>query len=90
VVAHIPPETPWLQRIIDDLPRIVDHNFLHAFGRNLQGALVDAFGIGSEKATERAGMYLAEEPDVTARREELKAKEQRLEEVLRKLFNFGL
>ena len=84
------PRTPRFQRIIDDIPRIVDHDFLQALGKHIQAALVEAFGIGSENATERARIYLAEEPDDVARRGELKAKEQRLEEVLKKLFNFGL
>ena len=80
----------WLQRIIDDIPRIVDHDFVQALGKHLHETLVEGFGIGSENATERARIYLAEDPDDVARREELKAKEQRLEEVLKKLFNFGL
>ena len=79
-----------LQRIIDDLPRIVDHDFLQALGEHLQDALVEAFGIGTEKAIEKAKMYLAEDPNDVARREELKAKAQRLDEVLNKLFNFAL
>ena len=78
-----------LQRIIDDVPRIVDHDFLQALGKHIQEALVEAFGVGTEKATEKAKMYLAEDPDDIARRDELTAKEHRLEEVLSKLFNFG-
>jgi hypothetical protein len=82
--------TPWLQRIIDDVPRIVDRDFIQSLGKQIHGALVEGIGIGSENATERARLYLAEEPDDVLRREELNAKQQRLEEVLKKLFNFGL
>jgi hypothetical protein len=69
---------------------MVDHDFLQPLSKHVQGALVDEFGIGSEKATERANIYLAEEPSVVAKREELNAKVERLNEVLTKLFNFGL
>lgn len=67
----------------------MDHDFLQALKKHIQEALVKAFGIGNENATEKARMYLAEEPNDVARRGELKAREQRLEEVLKKLFDFG-
>ncbi|KAF8503172.1 P-loop containing nucleoside triphosphate hydrolase protein [Gautieria morchelliformis] len=82
--------TVMAERIIDDLPHMVDHDFLQPLGKHIQGALVGEFGIGSEKATERANIYLEEDPSVVAKREELKAKVERLNEVLTKLFNFGL
>jgi len=78
------------KRIVDDVPRIVDNDFLHALGKDIQGALIDGVGLGSDKATERATMYLTEDPDIVVRREELLAKKQRLDGVLEKLFSFGI
>ncbi|KAF8486541.1 P-loop containing nucleoside triphosphate hydrolase protein [Gautieria morchelliformis] len=78
------------KRIIDDVPRIVDHGFLQGLAKHIQETLVEEFGIGSERATERAKIYLAEEPSDVARRAELTIKAERLDEVLKKLFNFGL
>jgi hypothetical protein len=91
VAAHpYPLGTSWLQRIIDDVPRIVDHDFLQGLEKHIQEALVEEFGIGSEGATERAKIYLAEDPSDVARRTELTIKAERLGEILKKLFNFGL
>ena len=77
-----------MQRVIDDVPCIVDHDFLHGFGKRIQGALIDGLGLDSEHAKERATIYLMEDPDIVSKREDLCAKKQMSEQVLERLFAF--
>lgn len=79
-----------LQRIIDNIPRIVDHDFLRAIGKELQKALIDGLSLGTEHATDRAKMYLAEDADVSTQRHALKQRKDRLDGVLKKLYDFGM
>ena len=77
-----------MQRVIDDVPRIVDHDFLHGLGKQIQGALIDGVGLDGEQAKQRATMYLMEDPDIVSKREDLCAKKQTSEQVLERLFAF--
>ncbi|EKM56257.1 uncharacterized protein PHACADRAFT_140877 [Phanerochaete carnosa HHB-10118-sp] len=78
------------KRIIDNVPRAIDYDFLRAIARELQGALITGLGLGEENATERARAYLAEDEGVTAQRAQLEQKRVRLEAVQHRLYNFGL
>ncbi|KAF7797716.1 hypothetical protein EIP86_008916 [Pleurotus ostreatoroseus] len=78
------------QRIIDNIPRIIDHDFLFAIGKDLQKSLIDGLSLGTEHATDRAKMYLAEDADVATQRQFLKQKKDRLDGVLKKLYDFGM
>lgn len=56
----------------------------------MQGALIKGLLLGTEKATERASMYLSEGEGVRNQRKELMLKKDRLDGVLRALFQFGM
>ena len=81
--------TAHLQRIIDNVPRIIDYDFLRAIAREIQGALIVGLGVGAESAAERARAYLAEDEGVTSQRAALEQKRMRLETVQNRLYNFG-
>jgi len=78
------------KRIIDNIPRIIDHDFLRTIEKEIQDALIEGLALGSENAMERAAMYLAEDEGVSEERKMLGAKLDRLDEVLKRLFNFGM
>jgi len=79
-----------MQRVIDDVPRIVDHDFFHALAKGIQGALMEGVGLCGAQAKELAAMYLTEDPDVVTQREDLRVKILRAEEVLKRLFKFDI
>ncbi|KAJ3486023.1 hypothetical protein NLI96_g4541 [Meripilus lineatus] len=78
------------QRIIDNIPRIINHDFLGTISQEIQGALIKGLSLGTERGTERASMYLSEGEEVRVRRKELASKKQRLEGVLNALYQFGM
>ena len=71
------------------MPRIIDLDFLRAFGQNIQQALIDGLGLGGEHAAQRAAAYLSEDPNTVIRRKDLETTKARLEGVLSKLFRFN-
>lgn len=77
-----------MQRIIDNVPRIVDYDFLRAVGRQLQDALITKLGMSEDDGHQRAAAYLSEEAHLTAERDGLKQTKRRLEEIKAKLFKF--
>jgi len=78
------------KRIIDDLPRAIDLDFLRAFNRNAQQALIAGLGIGGEDAARRAESYLSEDPNTSLRRKDLDMTKASLVGVLAKLFRFNI
>ncbi|EKM56235.1 uncharacterized protein PHACADRAFT_207519 [Phanerochaete carnosa HHB-10118-sp] len=78
------------KRIIDNIPRVVDHDFLRSIERELQPSLIAGLSLGTDQATERAGIYLAEDQQVTAERFQLLQKRDRLESVLSELYRFQI
>ncbi|THG95428.1 hypothetical protein EW026_g6225 [Hermanssonia centrifuga] len=78
------------KRIIDNIPRIIDHDFLRAIGKELQSSLITGLVLGTEQATDRASMYLAEDDQVAYERVYLTEKKKRLDGVLKKLYSFGV
>jgi len=78
------------KRIIDDLPRIIDLDFLRGFSQNIQEALIDGLGLGGEHSAKRAESYLSEDPNTVLRRKDLEMTKARLEGVLSKLFRFNV
>ncbi|KAJ7060975.1 P-loop containing nucleoside triphosphate hydrolase protein [Mycena amicta] len=78
------------KRIIDNIPSLIDAKFLRAIAESLQRELISAFQLGGEKANAICSVYLAEDPWLVARREELVARRKRLEAVQLQLHNFGL
>jgi hypothetical protein len=78
-----------LQRIIDFLPRIIDHDFLRQVGKAIRPAMTTHLGLDSDKARDKAELYLREDPAITEEREELRNKIRRLQEANEKLMNFA-
>jgi len=70
-----------LQRIIDNVPRVIDNDFIGKLRPTIKDAL-DAKFFSDEKASSR---YMAEDPDIIMRREDLEAKSGRLLEIANKL-----
>ncbi|KLO07662.1 hypothetical protein SCHPADRAFT_945077 [Schizopora paradoxa] len=78
------------KRIIDNIPRIIDHDFLRALDANIYEELSKGLGVGQSDAYTRAESYLREDPDIAATREELTRKKERLEEIIERLDKFYL
>ncbi|KAL0571649.1 hypothetical protein V5O48_010307 [Marasmius crinis-equi] len=78
------------KRVIDAIPCCMDLHFLKALGKEMQPFLVTKLGLGTSGASERCARYLAEDPEIVARRNELLARRQRLESVQRELSNFDI
>ncbi|KAJ7468099.1 P-loop containing nucleoside triphosphate hydrolase protein [Mycena latifolia] len=78
------------KRVIDNIPSLIDSKFLRAIAQSLQQDLISEFGLGSENANALCASYLAEDPRLIAKREDLIARRRRLETVQVQLHNFGL
>ncbi len=79
-----------IQRIIDNVPLAIDHEFLFAFADELQSHLISALGLNGTDAVIKCTKYLAEEPTVVAERDELLARRKRLLGVQEELYRAGL
>ena len=69
---------------------LIDMTFLFSFADTIQGFLVEKLGLGTEKSAGRCALYLAEDPVIVLRREELTRKKERLGRVQKDLDNFDL
>ncbi|KAJ7668026.1 P-loop containing nucleoside triphosphate hydrolase protein [Mycena rosella] len=78
------------KRVIDNIPSLIDSKFLRAIAQTLQQDLISEFGLGSENANAVCATFLAEDPRLVAKREDLIARRRRLETVQVQLHNFGL
>lgn len=59
--------------------------------KDIQSFLLDRMKLGaSREAAERCARYLAEDPNIVSRRQELLSRKARLEQVRDKLYNFGI
>ncbi|KAK7693683.1 hypothetical protein QCA50_003253 [Cerrena zonata] len=72
------------KRVIDNLPRIIDLDFLRSIQNEIQGALIQGLELDTEHATQKARRYLAEDPDISVKRSELEEKKALLEKVIKK------
>lgn len=79
-----------VQRVIDYVPLVIDHEFLRAFADALQEHLVRQLGLGAADGAAKCAAYLEENPFVTATRDELTSRKARLESVRDELAGFGL
>jgi hypothetical protein len=79
-----------LQRVIDNVPAAIDLRFVRAVASELLPFLMKKFELGTANGAARCGMYLAEDPNLVAKRDELTARKKRLESVSAELHNFGL
>ncbi|KAJ7269617.1 P-loop containing nucleoside triphosphate hydrolase protein [Mycena rebaudengoi] len=80
----------YFQRVIDNIPALIDSKFLRALTRTLQQDLISEFGLGGVNANAVCAAFLAEDPRLVARRDDLIARRRRLESVQAELHNFGL
>lgn len=78
------------QRIIDNIPSMIDLKFVKALAKEIQPFLIAKFELGTDNANTRCAMYLAEDPNIVAKRDELTARKKRLESVHQELIKFGL
>ncbi|KAJ7934585.1 P-loop containing nucleoside triphosphate hydrolase protein [Mycena leptocephala] len=78
------------KRVIDNIPSLIDAKFLLAMAQNLQQELISEFGLGSENANAVCATFLVEDPRLVAKREDLMARNLRLEAIQIQLRNFGL
>ncbi|KAF7800172.1 hypothetical protein EIP86_011419 [Pleurotus ostreatoroseus] len=76
------------KRVIDYVPMMIDGQFLFAVAESAQGFLIEKLGLGTHKAAVRCAGYLAEDPTIVVRRDELSRKKARLEQVQSELDNF--
>jgi Dynamin GTPase effector domain len=76
------------QRIIDDLPRTINHAFLKSLSVDLQTTLMSHLGAGSRDPVARAKSYFEESVEETKKRAELNRDREILEKVLEELNRF--
>lgn len=79
-----------LQRIIDNIPRVIDYGFVRATAEELYDTLVRGLSLASNKAVEHAMAYLAEDVEVKAERKRTSQNEERLHMVLKDLFKLEM
>ncbi|TFY58995.1 hypothetical protein EVG20_g7953 [Dentipellis fragilis] len=78
----------YFQRIIDSIPMLIDLKFVRGIMQDMHNHLIREMGLAGDGATERCARYLAEDPDVVARRDEAMARRATLESVQKELNNF--
>ncbi|KAA1467036.1 P-loop containing nucleoside triphosphate hydrolase protein [Dentipellis sp. KUC8613] len=76
------------KRIIDSIPMLIDLKFVRGIMQDMHDHLIREMGLAGDGATERCARYLAEDPDVVARRDEALARRATLESVQKELNNF--
>jgi hypothetical protein len=69
---------------------VIDLLFVKAIAEGLQDFLIAKLELGTASASARCAKYLAEDPGLVAKREDLLAKKKRLEAATAELYNFGL
>ncbi|KAI0088919.1 P-loop containing nucleoside triphosphate hydrolase protein [Irpex rosettiformis] len=78
------------KRIIDNIPRIIDHDFLKSIASEMQKTLMSGLGLAGDDGFQIASRYLAEDDDMAVRRKDLKNKKERIRGVMDKLYRFGV
>ncbi|KAI0633204.1 P-loop containing nucleoside triphosphate hydrolase protein [Trametes polyzona] len=76
------------RRFVDYVMLAIDEHLLYAFSRDLHDTLHEKLGLTQDESSARCERYLAEDPDVSALREELLAKKKRLDGVQKALYEF--
>ncbi|KAH8110473.1 P-loop containing nucleoside triphosphate hydrolase protein [Phellopilus nigrolimitatus] len=67
------------KRFVDNVPLAIDYDFVQGLGRDIQDALYKSIIQGSGDARERCKAFLQESPLVSAQRENLQRRYERLE-----------
>ena len=67
-----------IQRIVDNIPRIIDLEFLTCLSENIRTALLINLGVFTEGGLSRCREYLDEAPTVSEQRNDLSVRRDRL------------
>ncbi|TFY83071.1 hypothetical protein EWM64_g941 [Hericium alpestre] len=78
------------KRVIDTIPSMIDLVFLKGVQNDIQNFLLEKIQIGGKDGRDLCARYLAEDPDVVARRDEIMARQETLEKVKAELYSFGI
>ena len=78
------------QRIIDDIPRAIDADFVRPLAQALLKRLVEGLGIHQDGGADAARAWLAESQEVAMEREELGRNKELLEKARQSLSSFGM
>ncbi|PIL37741.1 transporter [Ganoderma sinense ZZ0214-1] len=79
-----------VQRVIDNVPQTIHHDFVQGFAYGLQAHLLGKLDLGAKDASARIEKLLEEDPDVARERKELEEKKRKLEEMKIRLNNFRI
>jgi hypothetical protein len=82
-------DTRAIQRIIDNVPGLIDTKFVKTFAADLQANLIREFKLGIPEAHGQCAEYLTEDPVVLSRRTDLKQRLNMLESFQKDLLRFG-
>ena len=78
-----------MQRIIDNIPRIIDYDFVRSVAKEIRASLVERLHLVGDDAVEQATKYLAEDEQVSSQRHMFVQKKDRLDAVIKRLQTFG-
>lgn len=78
-----------LKRIIDDVPRAIDHDFVQPLCQTMRQALISELGVTREGGRERCKAFLIEDPNIATERAELYQKRERLAAAMSIIRKFG-
>ncbi|EJC99589.1 uncharacterized protein FOMMEDRAFT_93581, partial [Fomitiporia mediterranea MF3/22] len=78
------------KRMMDDLPRAIDVDFLKGLQQSMHSALINGLWMGEVDSKEAASRLLSENPNIAARRASLEQVKERLEGICAKLNNFAM
>ncbi len=74
-----------IQRVIDNVPHVIDQSFLRNVGTIIDATMQSHLGLDGVEATLKAADYLAEGAEVAAERNDLTIRKEKLERIVRKL-----
>lgn len=78
--AHFSLGVVAFKRCVDYIPLAIDMELVRGFGRNISGLLFQELGVSGADAEEKCAKYLAEPPELAAKREDLQNKLRGLED----------
>ena len=87
VIFHSPAHT---QRVIDNIPQTIHHDFVEEFANSLQTYLLGALDLNGGGASKRLQMLLEEDPRIRIDREKLEDRRIRLENIKTRLDTFRI
>lgn len=79
-----------IQRVIDNIPSMIDLKSVKAIANRLRPFLIASFQLAPQSTSRRCAEYLEEDKAIVSRKTELQAAEAGLEEVEKELFKFSL